>query len=204
MFALITQKFQFQRAGLLIATAFVALSMSACTPSEQPLPSETAESTTLTPSDYCPNLPDVYSQDELPDTYVQDYSVERGSECVPKEQVRERLAEMDRQHQESVAKATALVLGSLPLSEATVFDRMMQAVAYYCNHIGEPDAEMAARLVYNANYVPDMPSPTGEYMIMDPRNSFEKITDLACGHLKQDHIEPVPPIEQPPVSTVGA
>lgn len=180
MFALITQKFQSQRAGLLVVGVLLALMVSGCTHTEQSSSAQASamrESSVERPMDDCPNLPGMNKMDELPDGIVQDYDIEKGFVCIPIEEVHKRLEAMERQRQEMLAQATLEVLGPQPLSETTAFDRTLRAVAYYCNHSDDRKAETAARLVYDANNMAIPPSNG----VMTNYSSFDQVVDLACG-----------------------
>jgi hypothetical protein len=143
-------------------------------------------------------LPGINQEDELPEGIVLDYDFEKGFVCIPAEDVRKRLEAMEQQRQETLAQATAQVLGTQPLSEATAFDKTLSAVAYYCNHVGDQKAEQVARLVYEANHVPS-PPPNG---VITADTSFDAVADIACGISQSDAIV-IPPVESPSDRTVN-
>lgn len=206
MFAPITQKFQFRHA-VLSAAVFTALFMSACTSTTiDAIPAPDSKSEQV---DHCANLPGVTTVQDMIEGELMNVSVEgKGMICLPAKEaqalINEQFAEQDKRHQEAVAQATQLVLGSQPAENTTAVDKTTKAVAYYCNHVGDKAAEEAARLVYNANYVPILPPVQAPTPVEIPQeagidNGFSAVTSLVCGHLQtEDYIAPV---ESPSVTT---
>lgn len=184
------------RAAMLAVVAVVMFVLCGCSsPKGQSLPTEStseAESQHM-PMDYCPNLPGVHTAKELPNTYEQVYSVEKGVECLPKEEARKVIAEMDRLYQEQLAKATVLVLGPQS-AKMTFFDKLTKAVAYHCNRPGDLNAEIAAHLVYNSVYGPTPGvTPAGA-------KDFRTAVKAMCGEQPPAINTNVPPVADSPRS----